>query len=369
MTIPDARPAENRQWIDFAKGVAIVLVVLYHSSLFLDEFSLAGSTPRLRSVLMFFPMPVFFFIAGLTGRRMLTWSFPDLWRRRLLVLVYLYLLWSILRVLFYLVVPHLRGTERSPTDPLNFLLLPVWPTSSYWFIWALAVFTLLAWLLRRVPPAAQIAAAGLLAVASTTPGLLDANNVGWDRVAQNLVFFLLALFLTHPTYRLAARVRVWHAGALAVLYAGLAAGIVLLNASRVPGLVLLTSVVAVALAIAASTLLVRVRWLSFVSAIGRQSLPIYLLHLFVVALVLALVAPFADYGLLHRVANLLPFLLTAIALVASLYLLKPLRRVPWLWVSPFRARGLRTRPRSRPNSTHVRVETADTKYPPTRGTP
>ena len=343
MTTAETRPAENREWIDFAKGVAILLVVLYHSSLFLDEFELAGSTPRIRSFLSFFPMPVFFFVAGLTARRMLTWSFPDLWRRRLLTLVYLYVLWSVIRVLFYLVVPHLRGTETAPTDPANILLLPIWPTSSYWFIWALAVFTLLAWLIRGVPPAVQIAAAALLAVSATTPGLLDTDNVGWDRVAQNFVFFLLAVFLPHATYRLAARVRVWHAIALAGVYAALALGIVYLQASRVPGLIFFASVVAVALGIATSTLLVRVKWLSFVSLIGRSSLHIYLLHLFIVALALALIAPFADYQPLQRVSNLLPFLLAAVAIVASLYLLRPLRRFPWLWVSPFRTRRRKSR--------------------------
>ena len=239
--------AENREWIDFAKGVAITLVVLYHCGLFLKELDLAEGTGRIRSLLLFYPMPMFFFVAGLTSRRMLTWSFPDLWRRRLLTLVYLYVLWSLIRVVFYLIVPPLRSTESNPTDPLSILLLPIWPTSSYWFVWALAIFTLLAWLLRGVPPAIQVAAAALLGIAATTPWLIDLNNVGWDRVAQNLVFFLVAMFIPHQTYRFAARIRLWHAIALAAAYAALAVAIVVFRASQIPGVVLLESAVAVAL--------------------------------------------------------------------------------------------------------------------------
>ncbi|TFD71752.1 acyltransferase [Cryobacterium sp. Hb1] len=329
---------ENREWINFAKGAAIILVVLYHSSLFLNDLGLAGSTPRLRLVLGFFPMPVFFFIAGLTARRMLTWNLKDLWRRRLLVLVYLYLLWSVIRVAFYLVVPHLRGTERSPTDLLNIVLLPVWPTSSYWFIWALAIFTLLAWLLRKLPIRVQLLLAGVVAALATTPGVLDLDNVGWDRVAANFIFFITAVYFPHVIYRLAARVRVWHAAVLVAAYLGLAVLIVPLHLSRVPGLILLESVVAVAMGVTLATLLVRVRWLKFMSTLGQYSFQIYLVHLFLVAGALALLAPFAEASWLERAGNALPFLLAAIVLAASLYLAKLLRRFSFLWVSPFRKR-------------------------------
>jgi uncharacterized membrane protein YcfT len=335
--------AESRDWIDFAKGIAIVLVVLYHSSLFLSAFDLAGSTGRLRSVLSFLPMPIFFFIAGLTMRRMLTWSFADLWRRRLQALVYLYVLWSLIRVAFYLVVPHLRGTESSPTDLITIALLPIWPTSSYWFIWAMVLFTLGAWLLRKVPPAILIPVAALVALASTTVGGLDLNNVGWDRVMQNFVFFVTAIFIPHSTYRFAARTRPWHAVALMVLYAGLAVATALLHLSRVPGVVLAVSIIGVAMTIALSETLTRVRAFGFVNTLGAHSFQIYLLHLFVVAIVLALVAPFADLPALQQIANLLPWALAAFALYASLLLFKLLRRFSWLWVSPFKKRPVKAK--------------------------
>ncbi|MDJ0347966.1 acyltransferase [Cryobacterium sp. PH29-G1] len=331
-------PAENREWVNFAKGAAIILVVLYHCSLFLNDLDLAGGTPRLRLVLSYFPMPVFFFIAGLTARRMLTWNLKDLWRRRLLALVYLYLLWSVIRVVFYFIVPHLRGTERSPTDPFNVLLLPVWPTSSYWFIWALAMFTLLAWLLRKVPVSLQITLIGAMAIVSTTPGMLDLDNVGWDRVAANFIFFIIAVYFPHTVYRLAARVRVWHAILIVAVYLGLAVLLVPLHLSRIPGLVLLESAVAVTMGVILSTLLVRVKWLNFMNTLGQYSFQIYLLHLFLVAGALALLAPFAEEPWLRGAGNALPFLLAAIVLVASLHLARLLRRFSFLWVSPFRKR-------------------------------
>ena len=132
--------------------------------------------------------------------------------------------------------------------------------------------------------------------------------------------------------------RVWHAVVLVVTYVGLAALLVLLHLSRIPGLILVESVVAVAMGVALATLLVRVKWLNFMNVLGQYSFQIYLLHLFLVAGALALLAPWAESVWLQRAGNALPFLLAAVVLVASLYLAKFLRRYSFLWVSPFRKR-------------------------------
>jgi peptidoglycan/LPS O-acetylase OafA/YrhL len=118
-----------------------------------------------------------------------------------------------------------------------------------------------------------------------------------------------------------------------------------LHLSRVPGLILLESAVAVAMGVALATLLVRVKWMNFMNTLGQYSFQIYLLHLFLVAGALALLAPFADSPWLQRSGNFLPFLLAAIVLVASLYLAKILRRFSFLWVSPFRKRQAKAVPR------------------------
>ncbi|QHC69329.1 acyltransferase [Rathayibacter sp. VKM Ac-2801] len=330
-----AKRPESREWIDFAKGVAISLVVLYHSSLFLGFFDLAGYVPKLRTVLLYFPMPVFFFIAGLTAARMLTWTFPELWRRRVLALVYLYLLWSLIRVVFYLIVPFSRSEAASPTDPLTVLVLPILPSSSYWFIWALAVFSILAWAIRKVPRWIQLSVAGLLAVAATTTGLLDTDNIGWDRVLQNFIFFLVAMFIPRTFYRFAARVKVWQALALAAAYLGIIAVIVAFDANRVPGVILIASSVAIIAGIAVSQHLVKVRALRIFVTLGQQSFQIYLLHLFVIAVVVAFVALLGETNVPTLPATIFPTALTVFSLWASLFLFAALRRFSWLWVSPF----------------------------------
>jgi uncharacterized membrane protein YhaH (DUF805 family) len=248
-------------------------------------------------------------------------------------------------VIFYLVVPPLHGTERSPTDPVSILLLPVWPTSSYWFIWALGIFTILAWTISRIPVKWQLIGATLLAMVSTTPGVLDTNNVGWDRVAQNFAFFLVALYAPRLVYRLAARVRPWHAALLMVIYATLALVIAYLGVGRIPGVILLECAVAVAMTIAVSKVLARVTFLDIVNRLGRQSFPLYLLHLFPIAITLALITPVSDNEVLLEWAPAWPYVLASMILIVTLYLFKVTRRFTWLWVSPFRRdRRASTRP-------------------------
>jgi peptidoglycan/LPS O-acetylase OafA/YrhL len=106
---------------------------------------------------------------------------------------------------------------------------------------------------------------------------------------------------------------------------------------------LAVSIIGVAMTIALAEKLSKVRALGFVNTLGAHSFQIYLLHLFVVAIVLAIVAPIADLPALQQISNLLPWALAAFALYTSLLLFKLLRRFSWLWVSPFKKRTARTR--------------------------
>ena len=92
----------RREWVDFVKGTAIIMIVAYHTTLFLSSigFDVAG-IGRIKVILELFPMAAFFLITGTFHSRVGSWSFADVWRRRLRQYLYLYLLWSIIRFLFY----------------------------------------------------------------------------------------------------------------------------------------------------------------------------------------------------------------------------------------------------------------------------
>ena len=84
-------------WADVARGLCIVLVVMMHSTVGVQQAM--GAAGWLNPMVEFakpFRIPAFFLIAGLFFAPMLTRSWPDLIDRRLLRLVYVLALWSLL---------------------------------------------------------------------------------------------------------------------------------------------------------------------------------------------------------------------------------------------------------------------------------
>jgi uncharacterized membrane protein YcfT len=178
-------PTPNRLlWADVARGLCIVLVVMMHSTLGVQEAMDANGW--LNPVIEFakpFRIPAFFLVAGLFFAPMLTRSWPDLINRRLLRLAYVLALWSLLLFVAkggFLALESLRQGARW------FLLALLEPPSALWFIHALILFSLAARLLAGLP--------GWLVLAAAATLHLAAPVTGWtaiDEFASRFVFFVL----------------------------------------------------------------------------------------------------------------------------------------------------------------------------------
>lgn len=338
----------RREWVDLVKGVAIIMIVAYHSSLFLNSAGVdAAGVGRARIVLDLFPMPAFFLISGLFHTRVREWSFADLWRRRLRQYLYLYVVWSVLRFLFYLVVPNVRadGAGEAADDPLALLLILVWPISSYWFIYALFVFTLVFWAFRRMPPWVLLA---LTAAASalTSSGLLDTDNVGFNRMIEYLVFFVAGAYFHRRVYAAVERTGLTGTIVAVVGFAVFAAAATLVpRLGGIPGVAFIGQVLVLAAGFTLATWLVRLRPLAWLTYVGVRSLNIYLVHIFVIALlVLPLSLVSGTLDALPGRGLLVIGGMTAVVTAVSILLTRYLTRVSWLFVYPFR-HGLRLRGR------------------------
>lgn len=327
----------RREWVDFAKGMAILMVVYYHTSLYLGDIGVENTLGRIKIVFELFPMPLFFLVSGLFGSRITTWSFRDLWRRRLYPLLWLYVVWSVLRMVFYLVVPLANGGlgELPATDPLNLLLLFFWPSSSYWFIYGLFLFTLGAWLLRRVDHRVQVALSAVVGTLFTT-GLINTTNVGWNRIGALFVFYLVGTLYSKRIIDF-----VEQKGARAFLYVTpvfvlLSAVLFLFPVRWVPFLGLAAQMAAVAMGILVSRALSRLRFLSFFTICGERSLHIYLLHLYVIVVCITLLRVILPEDRTVIGGFEIPLLLVvmALAVIVSLVITRYLSKIRWIYVPP-----------------------------------
>ncbi|MFI7075907.1 acyltransferase family protein [Micromonospora sp. NPDC049903] len=341
-----ARPSGGRlDWADVAKGGCILLVLLWHvimkDYLQIDwrlEVPVAGAWGTLGELLLPMRMPLFFTISGMFAATAVQRPWRAVGRPRVARFLYLYVIWLLIHTALLALAPGFP-TDRA-TNPGELLAQLTVTPSNLWYLYALALYFVLAKALRRVHPALLLAAAGALSAVAAV-GLLDTpGNRGG--LYQNLVFFLAGLHLRQYVQRWSAgvtsgRLLLAVGGYLAVL-----AAVRVTGAGQVPGVTPLVSVVAVLVGVALAVQLAR--WPLIrepLAALGRQTLPIYVIHMPVLALLHRLIAePIADLGDSARLALALgyPFSLTVLVLALSLGLHRALlaARATWLFDLPAR---------------------------------
>src|SRR6201990_3237285 len=94
-TIPASRPAASRvDWVDYAKGICIVMVVMMHSVLGVE--AAAGQTGFMHALVAFakpFRMPDFFLISGLFLAIVIDRDWRTYLDRKVVHFAYFYVLW------------------------------------------------------------------------------------------------------------------------------------------------------------------------------------------------------------------------------------------------------------------------------------
>lgn len=131
-----AEPVKQRVlWLDYAKGIGILLVVLGHVLRGLVDNDLIQPDDVgyrwFDFTLYTFHMPLFFFLSGMTAAASLNKGRPAFIKTKLWTIAYPYLLWSvlfgILRVLF-----SAKGVTWE-----RIAWLPIYPMSIFWFLYVL----------------------------------------------------------------------------------------------------------------------------------------------------------------------------------------------------------------------------------------
>lgn len=324
---PAPAPAKDRvSWVDTAKGGAIILVVLYHSTIFLADAGMPSILVRVLAGPDI--LPLFFFTAGMFASRAVSARLGVVFERRVVPLVWLYLLWTLIYTVVFSLIPP--GTRPRPSL-LGLLLSPVWPNESTWFIYGLALYFLFAWLIRPLPVPLQFAIAAALSIVFGT-NWVNIGNVAIDKIGMYFVFFLAAVHFGPWARRHAARLTWWHSVLIFLGYAGTLAGLVKLDLFYVPGVRLFLGLLSLAAGVALAVPLSRLRWMSWMGTLGTLTLPVYLLHFYPVLILCAALAPVAPA--LRPYALLLAPLLALVAMLVSLGLFTVTRRVPWLYRPP-----------------------------------
>ncbi|HWI31643.1 MAG TPA: acyltransferase family protein [Microbacterium sp.] len=304
-------------WADVARGGAMILVVFAHTLQLMDVGGWQlGWLDSLNLYLTAIRMPLFFLISGVFAASAIRRTWGGLFASRLALLLYMYFAWMLLRAVWFSVVPW----PLSDTHPWSALLIsPVWPTNGLWFLYALIVYLVIGRLTARWPAWIPLSISGVVAVLAASDLIPTGGNGVWRSVALYLFFFLLGARLSDLWKGVAARANVV---LLVVAVVAIPAGILAFTliddpfrgASRVALSVLC---VAACLVIAAMAAKVRPLARPFLY-VGSRTLPVYVMH----AMLLAVLVPLVPVGLTS--ALLISVALTLLATVIPLALYRVL---------------------------------------------
>lgn len=196
-------------WLDVARGIGIVLVVLGHAARGVVAANMEGP-PRFGTAdlaLYTFHMPLFMLLAGVNVPGSLANGRKSFLSAKTWTIAYPYVLWSLIQGSLLLALSSLTNTQPHWTD----LLAIAWqPLSPFWFLYALFAFMVLVMLVRS---AALLVALAIAALAVS--GLLQAESLP-HQMAYMLPFFVIGMLgsatirrLALPRYAIPALAGAW----------------------------------------------------------------------------------------------------------------------------------------------------------------
>lgn len=264
---------DRMAWIDHARALCIILVVMMHSTLGVENAM--GAEGWLHGLVAFsqpFRIPAFFLLAGLFAHKIDGWSWRRFWDRRVLYYVYFYVLWVTIQFAFK--APGIALSDGVGQAVSDYLMAFVQPFGTLWFIYVLPLFFLVMRLATPLPIWLVFTATLILHLAPI--------NTGWvalDDFADNLVFFAAGHLFHRQIFAFGAGAA---ANPLPVLV-GLAVWAPLNAVTAqmdVPGLGTLMSLIGAAALISIAVLFDRLAHASWASDglgwIGRNTIVIYL---------------------------------------------------------------------------------------------
>ncbi|MES0812416.1 acyltransferase family protein [Roseibium sp. SCPC15] len=316
--------AHRVDWVDTAKGICIIFVVMMHSVLGVE--AAAGETGWMHAVVAFaapFRMPDFFLISGLFLSNVITRDWKLYLDRKVVHFAYFYVLWMTIQ--FAVKAPVFVG-EMGTAGALEFYVRSfVQPFGTLWFIYMLPVFFLVCKLAhdKGVPWQAMLVIAAILQIAPI--------HTGWllvDEFASRFVYFYCGYIFAPQIFKLAewARERIGVSLVYLLGWGLVNGGLVFAGYAAAPIISLALGAAGAGAIILTSALIVKWGQMNFLRHFGENSIVIYLAFFFPMGLtrVILLKLGLLDIGTVSLIV-------TIVASVSPMVLFWLIRKTDFGW--------------------------------------
>ncbi len=294
-------PASERiDWVDYAKGICIIMVVMMHSTLGVEAS--AGKHGFMHLAVEFakpFRMPDFFLLSGLFLARVIDRDWRTYLDRKVVHFFYFYFLWVAIQFAFK--APSFAAEQGWTHVGVMYLETFIEPFGTLWFIYMLPVFFVLTKATLRVPACMILGAAATLEMAYI--------QTGWtaiDEFAARFVYFYAGYLFANTIFKFAANVqtRQWLALLAFAAWSLINGLLVFADVAVLPGVSLVLGFAGALAVITAGALLAKANWLGAIRYCGEHSIVIYLaffLPMVVVRVVLLKTGIIADIGVVSLI--------------------------------------------------------------------
>jgi fucose 4-O-acetylase-like acetyltransferase len=192
--VPETRavaPQRRIEWMDTARGIAIILVVYGHVLVGLHDggfFSTANPLWLSYYTIYTFHMPFFFLLAGLNVRRSMAKGKKSFLWGKVWTIAYPYFLWSAIQGWIQLQATRLAPSSvNHAASSLSLEAFFLHPGSQFWFLYVLFICHAVAFLVGR--------SKGILVLAGISSIILSSFSVGGS-LSHALPFYILGIMLS-----------------------------------------------------------------------------------------------------------------------------------------------------------------------------
>ncbi|QPB18402.1 acyltransferase family protein [Rhizobium sp. 007] len=324
-------------WLDIAKGMSIILVVIYHTLLYHDFHEIAPDLyARISGIMTPIRMPLFFTVSGFLAASAVRAPWRDFLSRKIWLLIYLFAVWSTARWLFFHYIQTNALVPAEGSDPYQ--LIEMWwaPNTGIWFIWALAIFMVATKLLSSAHHATAVAIAAMVSIL-TFGEHLQIDLFTHRNVLQYFVFFLFGCWYGKSVVGTITQRPLLMAFGGFLLFAALYLLRWRLQAIEKGSWALLSSIAGLAWLCGTAVLMSRLQPVRHAFAyFGRNTLPVYVTHVMIVSLLVAAIATLVKAHAASGYVTAPLVVIVAIGLSLAIKAVADRSGAGWLYVPPAR---------------------------------